>query len=75
MLSRVWILTSISRTTGIQSINDTGHIMHLFAMSDVSQNADTFKINLRKKNISDIIICLGQTVPFIFSSESNLGSG
>lgn len=73
MLSRVWILTSISKTTGIQSINDTGHIMHLFAMSDVSQNAD--KNKFKKKNISDIIICLGQTVPFIFSSESNLGSG
>ena len=47
--------------------------MHLFAMSDVSQNAD--KNKFKKKNISDIIICLGQTVPFIFSSASNLGSG
>ena len=72
MLSRVWILTSISRTTGIQSINDTGHIMHLFAMSDVSQNAD--KNKFKKKNISDIIM-FGTNCPFIFSSESNLGSG
>ena len=46
--------------------------MHLFAMSDVSQNAD--KNKFKKKNISDIIM-FGTNCPFIFSSESNLGSG